>query len=48
MKSGKGVFRWNDNSYYDGEFREDAFEGYGEYFWSNGKWYKGQWVKGNL
>lgn len=29
MKHGKGIFKWNDNEYYDGEFYEDKIEGYG-------------------
>lgn len=31
MKHGKGIFKWNDGSIYDGEFLNNNIEGYGIY-----------------
>lgn len=33
------MFKWNDGTYYDGLFKDDHFEGYGEYIWMDGKKY---------
>ncbi len=43
MKEGKGIFKWNDNEYYEGEFKEDRIEGYGIHHWPDGSVYKGEW-----
>jgi len=38
---GKGIFTWSDNRKYVGEYINDKKEGYGEFFWPDGKIYKG-------
>ena len=44
--NGKGVFTWADGRRYEGEFKDDKREGYGEHFWPDGTKYKGNWVNG--
>ena len=34
---------WADGSWYDGEWRNDEREGYGEMYWTDGSVYKGEW-----
>ena len=48
MKNGKGKIAWNDSSYYEGEFVNNYFEGYGVYMMRNRKTYIGQWKKGQM
>jgi hypothetical protein len=45
-KCGKGLFKWNDQSYYTGDFKDENFHGYGEYYWPDGRIYKGTWANG--
>ena len=47
-KCGKGLFKWNDQSYYNGNFKDENFDGYGEYYWPDGRIYKGAWVDGKM
>lgn len=34
-KNGHGKFTWADGNIYNGEFRNNVIEGYGEYYWNN-------------
>lgn len=36
MKNGKGIFSWPDGRKYDGFFKNDLRDGYGELYWPNG------------
>ena len=31
-----------------GNFTEDQFDGYGEFYWDNGNVYKGNWTNGKM
>lgn len=42
-KEGFGVFKWPDDSYYEGEFLDNAIHGMGKYVWSDGRSYTGEW-----
>ena len=44
----KGRFKWNDGSYYDGEIKNNSFEGYGIFHWKEGREYKGSWKGGKM
>ena len=44
----KGTFKWNDGSYYDGEIKNNLFEGYGIFHWKEGREYKGLWKGGKM
>ena len=37
---------WPDETYYEGEWKDDKFEGEGSYLWVNGSKYVGNWHKG--
>ena len=43
MKHGVGVFTWADGSKYEGNFKDDQFNGDGEYKRADGKHYKGKY-----
>ena len=43
---GKGVFTWDDQRKYDGQYVNDKKEGYGEFYWPDGRVYKGNWKNG--
>lgn len=43
---GEGLFKLNDGRYYKGTFQRDKKEGYGEYYWGDGRAYLGQWYAG--
>ena len=43
MKHGKGHFVWGDGSQYVGDFDTNNIEGFGEYFWMDGRVFKGEW-----
>ena len=43
---GKGIFLWPDGRKYEGEFKNDKKNGYGEFTSSDGKKYKGEWKDG--
>ena len=38
-----GTFKFNDGSWYNGEFKEKSINDYGEYTWNDGRWYEGEW-----
>ena len=44
----KGMFKWKDGSYYNGEIKNNLFEGYGIFHWKEGKEYKGLWKGGKM
>ena len=44
----KGKFTWVDGSYYDGEIKNNVFEGYGKFRWKEGREYTGYWKKGKM
>ena len=48
MKNGKGRIAWTDSSFYEGEFVNNYFEGFGVYMMRNRKAYVGQWKKGQM
>jgi len=43
---GKGLFKWEDGRYYNGNYVMDQKEGYGIFGWPNGKRYEGYWLNG--
>lgn len=46
-ENGVGKFRYNDNSQYQGAFKNGKQEGKGKIFFSNGSTYEGDWQEGN-
>jgi len=42
-KNGKGIYRWNNGSIYDGEYRNDLRHGKGRFMWANGESYIGDY-----
>lgn len=42
-KNGKGIYRWNNGSIYDGEYRNDLRHGHGRFMWANGESYTGDY-----
>jgi hypothetical protein len=44
----KGKFTWIDGSFYDGEIKDNAFDGYGKFKWKEGRIYVGFWKKGKM
>jgi hypothetical protein len=39
-------FIFDDGNYYVGFYENNKKHGYGEYFYSNGKFKKGKWING--
>jgi len=46
QRHGQGIYYWNSGEKYEGTWKNDEFEGYGEMTYSNST-YKGYWVNGN-
>ena len=51
LRNGKGKMRYsNDDKYnrylYEGEWKDDLFDGYGIMYWKNSDFYQGDWKKG--
>lgn len=44
--NGTGVFEWNDNKRYEGEFKNNKMHGRGVMFYPNGQSAKGIWEFG--
>jgi hypothetical protein len=44
----KGKFTWIDGSFYDGEIKNNYFEGYGKFKWKEGRIYEGFWKNGKM
>ena len=44
----KGKFIWIDGSFYDGEIKNNYFDGYGRFKWMEGREYVGFWKKGKM
>lgn len=45
---GKGIVYFNNGDRYEGEFVDQVFEGYGEYYYHvNGQKFEGIWAKDN-
>lgn len=42
-KSGKGIYRWNDGSTYEGDYINDVRSGKGRFLWANGETYQGDY-----
>ena len=42
-KHGKGIYRWNDGSVYEGDYRNDQRHGMGRFMWANGESYTGEY-----
>ena len=42
-KNGCGTQIWDDEAKYQGEWKDNKFEGYGIYYYPDGKIYMGQW-----
>ena len=42
----RGVYALANGDRYDGEISDGKFNGYGKYFFVDGKWYDGEWDKG--
>lgn len=47
-KKMKGKFDWKDGSYYDGEIKNELFEGEGLFHWAEGREYIGEWKEGKM
>lgn len=48
-KNGKGKFMWHDGSFYEGDFMEGLFHGFGTYYFKESeKTYTGQFADGKL
>lgn len=47
MKNGEGLYKWNDGSYYRGNWENNIINGFGKYIWETGKLMKvsGRMVK---
>ncbi|XP_025424795.1 MORN repeat-containing protein 3-like [Sipha flava] len=45
-KCGYGIMRWNNGAVYCGHWRDNKFNGRGQYIEANGNVYDGQWCKG--
>jgi hypothetical protein len=43
MRHGKGLLKFNDASFYEGDFFENDISGNGKYKWKDGKTYVGEW-----
>lgn len=43
---GKGEYVWSENKRYVGGYKHNLRDGYGEFYWPDGKIFKGKWVKG--
>lgn len=49
LKHGQGKFTYPDGSTYEGNFRNDKFDGYGTYlFAADNREYKGYWSNGKM
>ena len=44
----KGIFNWNDGSYYEGEIFNNLFDGKGKFHWKDGREYIGNWNLGKM
>ena len=44
-KSGKGIYKWNDGSIYEGFYEDDLRSGKGTFTWANGESYQGDYYK---
>ena len=42
----KGIFTWPNGDIYEGEFRDDFFDGFGIYEFNGGERYEGEWKNG--
>ena len=47
-KHGRGVAHFPDGSSYEGDFKDDKFEGVGKFIWKNGHVYIGNWKDGKM
>eukprot|EP00350_Pseudokeronopsis_sp_OXSARD2_P007106 CAMPEP_0170548592 /NCGR_PEP_ID=MMETSP0211-20121228/6870_1 /TAXON_ID=311385 /ORGANISM="Pseudokeronopsis sp., Strain OXSARD2" /LENGTH=194 /DNA_ID=CAMNT_0010854203 /DNA_START=510 /DNA_END=1090 /DNA_ORIENTATION=- len=48
-KNGKGRFQWNDGSYYEGDFVDGHFQGFGRYYFADlDKYYEGEFRFSNM
>ena len=43
-----GKFKWVDGSFYEGEIKNNTFEGKGIFHWKEGKEYNGEWKGGKM
>lgn len=48
MKSGEGLQKWEDGTYYLGEFENDQKNGMGNMFYVNGNLYKGSYLRNKM
>lgn len=46
--NGRGTYKWQDGSSYDGDFLEGQMEGVGVFKWPDGSTYSGAWRKGQM
>lgn len=35
--NGRGVYKWKDGRYYDGEYKQDKKSGFGIFYWPDGR-----------
>ena len=47
-KKKHGKFMWKNGNYYQGDFYNDIFHGYGIYKWGNERTYEGNWKDGKM
>ena len=43
-----GKFLWNDGSYYEGDIKNNLFDGKGKFHWKEGREYIGEWKNGKM
>ena len=47
-KKKHGKFLWKNGNFYQGDFHDDLFHGYGVYKWGNERTYEGNWKEGKM
>lgn len=48
-KQGNGSFKWEDGSYYEGDFMDGQFQGFGKYYFADlNKYYEGEFRFGKM
>ena len=48
MKTGTGLFKWKDGTFYKGCFKDNDLHGEGVYSWADGRIYIGNWSKSKM
>ena len=48
LKEGNGIIFWKDGSFYEGNLKDNKFNGFGRFVYSNGDFYEGNWKNGQV